>query len=131
MTNLIEAKLPEHHKVAFHACQCDRHPVAYDYHSTRIRNFRTLVLKNAPIKIVMYKTKLQSAKWDASLGYAEVLIDLVFQLVTHLFGISQQHLCVVLVEHWIVSASVPSPHCSFHHNHCLAFPHLHQEPSLL
>ena len=66
----------------------------------------------------------------SSLSYIEMLVDLVLQLVTHLFGITQQHLCVLFVKHWVVSTSVPSAHGALHHNYCLALPHLHHISSL-
>ena len=67
---------------------------------------------------------------SSSLRYIEMLVDFVLQLITHLFGITQQHLCVLFVEHWVVSTSIPSAHGALHHNHCLALPHLQQVSSL-
>ena len=65
-----------------------------------------------------------------SLRYIEMLVDLVLQLITHLFGVTQQHLCVLFIKHWVVSTSIPSAHSALHHNHCLALPHLRQALSL-
>ena len=74
-------------------------------------------------------TELVVLKW-AALRYIEMLVDLVLQLVTHLFGVTQQHLCVLFVKDWVVSTSIPSAHGALHHNHCLALPHLRQVSSL-
>ena len=53
-----------------------------------------------------------------------MLIDFVLELVTHLLGITQKHLCVVFVEHWVVGTSIAGTHGALHHNDCLALPHL-------
>ena len=54
----------------------------------------------------------------------EVLIDFLLQLITHLLGISQQHLRVVFVEDWVVGTSISCTHGALHDNHLLALPDL-------
>lgn len=58
-------------------------------------------------------TELVVLKW-AALRYIEMLVDLVLQLVTHLFGVTQQHLCVLFVKHCGLSApAYPAPMVRF------------------
>ena len=73
------------------------------------------------------QNKIRGAE-ASSLRYIEMLIDLVLQLITHLLGVAQQHLCVLFVEHWVVRTSISSAHGALHHNHCLALPDLRQVP---
>jgi hypothetical protein len=52
------------------------------------------------------------------------LKDLCLDLVAHLLGISQEHLCVLLVEHRVISACVSDAHCALHKYDLLGLPDL-------